>query len=88
MTLLLLVQQVAVPGVLVFLHCYSRYSRLQYQGTLTLGIATADTVGCSTKGLGLIRLLQPVQYAAVARDTVSATLLELVTAYRMMAEVY
>jgi hypothetical protein len=49
--------------------------------------ATTDTVGCSTKGLGL-GLLQPVQYAAVPRGTVSATLSGLVTAYRMIAAVY
>ena len=35
----------------VLLHCYSWYSRLQYQGTRSCCAVTAGTVGCSTKGL-------------------------------------
>jgi hypothetical protein len=61
---------------------------LQYQGTQSHDTATAGTAGCSTKGLGLIGLLQSVQYAEVPRDAVSATLLGLVAAYRMIAAVY
>jgi len=55
MILLLLVhvQQVAVPGDLVCLHCYNRYSRLQYQGTRSHWTATASTVCCSTKRYSL-----------------------------------
>jgi len=58
MTLLLLVQQVAVPGDLVSLHCYSWYNMLQYQGTQSHDTATTGTAGSSTRGLGLSGLLQ------------------------------
>jgi hypothetical protein len=61
---------------------------LHYKGSQSHDTATAGKAGCSTIGLGLSRLLQPVQYAAVPRDTVSATLLGLVAAYRVMVAVY
>ena len=43
------VQQAAVPNDSVSTHCYSRYSRLQYQMTQSHLTATAGTTGCSTK---------------------------------------
>ena len=45
----------------VLLHCYSWYSRLQYQGTQSYCTVTAGTVGCSTKGPSVTELLQLVQ---------------------------
>ena len=59
--LLQLVQQAAVTRDSISLHCYSWYSRLQYQGTQSHCTVTAGTVGCSNKGLSLTALLQLVQ---------------------------
>jgi hypothetical protein len=50
------VVDVTLPVRSVSPHCYSWYSRLQYQGTQYLLTATSGAVGCNNKGLSMTRM--------------------------------